>query len=500
MVMKRQISLIASALLIGTALNAAETPSQATVDELNQKLLDMQKEMDKLQKQLKSVMKKQKKSDKNLKKVSRKLNAVKAHDAFDNVKFSLDFRPAIDNLSYKYNDYQYKDSTGTVHDLSGTTAHNPSLLSTRLYLNMKAKPTSKVTFYGSLGMYSTWGGNNLSADPSVKDWSETSKATDTTFRLREAYVTYTDEMFDGNLPYTLSVGRRPSTNGVLGNYREGDEHSGSPLAHITNMEVDAAMAMFKFEHYVDFMPGSYIKFVYGRAHNGVEQVYDAVAGYAPYAADKSLGTVDDENVNFFVTILKAYDDGQYNLMAQHAMIFNTKGMMEDGTNKKAGAGYAYLDAISFESRGIGSEINDFLDNSTAFASFATTYYDPDNGYKILGRTDGSYGYSYWFGFIFPDMMTEDGKLGLEYNHGSKYWTPMTWAEDTAIGSKVAVRGDAYEGYWNFHLFGEKNLTGQLRYTYMQHDYTPNIRCEGWVTPENVDIVAQDIRFFIRYMY
>ncbi len=497
--MKLHISIISSIVLLSTVLNAADDPSQATVNELNQKLLNMQKEMEKLQKQLKSMMKKQKKADKKLKKVSKKLNIVKAHDAFDNVKFSLDFRPAIDNISYKYKSYKYKDKKG-IHNLSGTTAHNPSLLTTRLYLNMKAKPTENVTFYGKIGMYSTWGGNNLHLDPSVKEWAESSKATDTIFRLKEAYVTYTNALFDGNLPYTLSVGRRPSTNGVLGNYREGDEKPGSPLAHITNMEVDAAMAMFKFEHYVDFMPGSYVKFVYGRAHNGVEQVYDAVSGYAPYAANKSLGTVDDKNVNFFVVILKAYDDGQYNLMAQHATIFNTKGMMEDGTNKKAGAGRAYLDAISFESNGIGNEINDFLDNSIFFASFATTYYDPNTGYKLLGRTHGSYGYSYWFGFLFPDMITENGKFGIEYNHGSKYWTPMTWAEDTAIGSKIAVRGDAYEGYWNFNLFGEKNLKGQLRYTYLQHDYTPNIRCEGWVEPKDVDIVAQDIRFYIRYIY
>ena len=96
-------------------------------------------------------------------------------------------------------------------------------------------------------------------------------------------------------------------------------------------------------------------------------------------------------------------------MVQHATIFNTKGMKADGTNKKAGARRAYLDAISFESKGIGNEINDFLDNSILFASFATTYYNPNTGYKILGRTYGSYGYSYWFGLLFPDMITEDGR-------------------------------------------------------------------------------------------
>jgi len=107
--MRRNISLIVSALLMGTALNAAAAPTQAQVDELNKKLAEMQKQMEQLQKQLKTVMKKQKKTDKKVKKVSKKLNVVKAHDAYDNVKFSLDFRPAFDNLSYKYHDYKYNN-------------------------------------------------------------------------------------------------------------------------------------------------------------------------------------------------------------------------------------------------------------------------------------------------------------------------------------------------------------------------------------------------------
>ncbi len=55
----------------------------------------------------------------------------------------------------------------------------------------------------------------------------------------------------------------------------------------------------------------------------------------------------------------------------------------------------------------------------------------------------------------PDMVTNDGRFGLEFNHGSKYWTPMTWAEDSPTGSKIAVRGDAYEAYWNFYLWEKR---------------------------------------------
>jgi len=140
------------------------------------------------------------------------------------------------------------------------------------------------------------------------------------------------------------------------------------------------------------------------------------------------------------------------------------------------------------------------DLESKFASVAMTQYSPDSGHQLLGSTEDETGYSFWVGVNFPDMITENGKIGIEYNHGSEYWTPMTWAEDTAIGSKMAVRGDAIEAYWNFNPFNVKNLTGQFRYTHIQHDYTPNIRCSGWVKPQEVDIEADDLRFFITYSY
>ena len=46
---------------------------------------------------------------------------------------------------------------------------------------------------------------------------------------------------------------------------------------------------------------------------------------------------------------------------------------------------------------------------------------------VPGKTTRASGYSFWAGFVFPDQITEGGRFGLEYNYGSKYWTPMTWA-------------------------------------------------------------------------
>ena len=449
-----------------------------------------------------SLDKKVEKLTKQVKSLNKKLNKVKAHDAYDNIKFGMDFRNTLDNIEYNYNDYSYKGE-----DLSGGSAQNNSLLTSRLILDMKSAPTKNLSFQGQIAAYSNWGTHLFeSDDPSFKSWAGSSKSGDTLFRVRRAYFIYKEKMLGGDLPYAFSMGRRAASDGFLANFRENNPKPASPLAHITNMEVDAAMIQLTTDKYL--LPGSFVKFVYGRAHSGgMESVYD-VGGRGPYAQEE--GDVN-ENVDFFVTLGSLYNDGQYNLMAEHAMIFNTKGAragipvganLPDGTgkNKSLDAGTAQLMALSLQVDGVGNEINDFLDDTVLFASVAQSLYQPDSGKQLLGSTSDETGRSVWVGATIPDMITDSGRFGVEYNKGSKYWTPMTWAEDTAIGSKLAVRGEAVEAYWNFNLFGEKNLPSQIRYTHVQHDYTPNIRCTGWVTPKKVDIEADDIRVSVSYKY
>ena len=444
------------------------------------------------------VEKKIKKLEKKIKSLNKKLNKVKAHDAFDNIKFDLDFRSTVDNINYKYNDYKYKG-----HDLSGTEASNDALFTSRVLLNMKSKPTKALSFQGQLAAYYTWGAHLFeNHDSSMKSWAGSSKATDTLFRIRRAYFIY-----DNGDPYVFSIGRRQASDGFLANHRENNAEPASPLAHITNMEVDGAMVKFKTDKFVP-LPGSFIKFVYGRAHAGGVESFNDAHGYKPYAQEDGD---HNENVDFLVTVASLYNNGQYNLMGEHAVIFDTKGArtgtktgadLADGSgkNKSLDAGMAQLSALSLQVDGVGDEISDFLDETVLFASVAQTIYQPDDGHQLLGSTDDETGKSVWVGATFPDMITDSGRFGIEYNKGSKYWTPMTWAEDTAIGSKIAVRGEAYEAYWNFNLFGSKNLPSQIRYSHLQHDYTPNIRCSGWVTPRATDITANDIRVSVSYKY
>lgn len=439
-----------------------------------------------LKAQVEALTKKVQKLEKQQKYTNTKLSQVNAQSANDNIKFGVDFRNAVDVLSYKDND-------------TGETASNPSLLTSRLYLDMAASPMEGLIFKGRLAIYAMYGAHLYVTDSPLKDWSASSKAADTVMRVKEAYFVYSNAW--GSQPWSFSIGRRPSTNGFLANYRENESKPGSPLAHITNMEVNAAMLKLDWDR---FLAGAYTKFVYGRAHTGeINSVY-GVTGSNPWVAPYAeVEESDDKNVDFFVVPGAAYDDGQYKLMYEWAHIFITKGQKyNDPSTKKAAAGSADLFSVGLAVSGIGDEISDFLDETTVFVSGAYSYYDAKEGYQLLGSDDGGSrdGSSVWTGVIIPDMITEGGKFGFEYNYGSKYWTPMTWAEDTAIGSKIAVRGSAYEAYWNFNLFGVEYLPSQIRYTYVQHDYTPNVNCAGWIDSKEVDITASDLRIAVSYRF
>jgi len=280
--MKKLISLSVTTAMAATSLSAMSNAQLAA------KINDLESELQ----TVKTQLKRQKKT----------INKVKAHDAFDNIKFGVDFRSSVDVLDYK-------DNT------TGETASNNSLLTSRLYLTMAAAPTDGLMFKGKLAVYSIWGAELYHyEDAPFKSWSGSSKASDTVMRVKEAYFVYSTEV--GEQPISFSIGRRPSTNGYLANYRENEPDSGSPAAHITNMEVDAAMVKFNWDRFVE---GAYTKFVYGRAHDGAIQGVYGNKGLDPIAPYADLDSEDDY-VDFFVMPGMAYNDGQYEVLCMSGLI------------------------------------------------------------------------------------------------------------------------------------------------------------------------------------
>jgi len=70
------------------------------------------------------------------------------------------------------------------------------------------------------------------------DWVTNEALTGNSLKVRQAYWLYLgDSLFGTDIPWTFSVGRRPSTTGFLANFRQ-DDAAQSPLSHIINVEFD----------------------------------------------------------------------------------------------------------------------------------------------------------------------------------------------------------------------------------------------------------------------
>ena len=468
--------------------------------------------------------------------LKKQISEVKAHSAGDNIKFSVDFRSAYDYVDYEVN-------SGTIMVPSGVGVSSPaefkggktsnSVWTNKLILNMAAQPVDNLIFKGSLAAYSTYGQNNLNTNSMFQDfdWYGTQKPNDSGIKLREAYFLYFGNM--GDMPYTVSFGRRPSVNGFLVNLREDNDHPNSPVGHNINMEFDGASFKFDFDKLTG-VSGLYFKLCIGRGFSDLKGSYSmGAAGFNP-------GYIkDDQNPNMDLAGLLAqlYDDGQYKVMANYFVAKNMMGMdmyMKEVGSTMAGVksytgASAFTDvgdmdgwSLSIQVNGIGDEINDYLDDTIFFASYAGMKTKPNGNAGgapnqmnpalglvqapgMLGSTESQTGYSYYVGLNLPGFMEAD-RIGLEYNHGSKYWRSFTYGEDTMAGSKLATRGDAYEIYYNIPLVS-KNLTAQLRYTYMDYDYTGSDTFFGWTgTPNDVETTpgavksASNIRASLRYRY
>lgn len=423
------------------------------------------------------------------------------------IKWDVDFRTTADNINYKM--------------ANGSKQKNDALLSNRLWLGMNYAATKNISFTGQLAYNKTFGERSATnSDNSFEgfDWLTSEAAHDDTLRVRSAYFYYQDDEFLGmNIPWTISIGRRPSTNGHLVSLREGDVAS-SPLAHTVNVEFDGASAKFATEELIG-LPGSYFKLCAGR---GMSEAEPRLGTTTPYAGNGSTAT---NNIDMAGLILVPYDDKQFSIGMQYTYANNLIDITDSGmaTNTGAASSGTYNNAMQTVGglhtatafammNGIGDQWSDFLDDSLIFISGAMSKTDPYGGKTMLGSAESQTGYSYWVGTQFPSLISDEGRWGLEFNHGSQYWRPITYGEDTFVGSKIAARGNAYELYFTEPLVKDI-LSCQLRYTYIDYDYTGSNGFFGSSTgtPMNINTLpgfmqgmvvdkAQDIRAYIRYKF
>ncbi|PLX71436.1 MAG: DUF3373 domain-containing protein [Denitrovibrio sp.] len=382
--------------------------------------------------------------------------------------------------------------------------NNSSLFTNKLRIRLNSKVNSNLSFAGRLAMYKVWG------DATDVQWMDgTYKSmyldgnagavpTDDKIHVERAYFVYNNAM--GPIDWHFSFGRRPSVNGPGAENKEYASLGGSPVSHIIQWQFDGASLQFNFENLIEWLPGSFVKFCYGKGYESGWGSSNATA-----ANNGLIATPEVDDVEFLGVIVRFYDDEQYKLWYNYAkgvgvtdgftgsvvMPFSVTGQDYDldgeydeymlDPNYTAGSSRteATAEVGDMEWHALLAQGETF--GFSWFASAAMSKSHPDGRSKaamyqfmdqdrMLGSTDSKTGTSYWFGIATPDLPFTGGKFGFEYNQGSKYWVSMTACEDDTVGSKLAVRGKVYEMYYHQPIVGQR-LFATIGYQKFDYDYT-----------------------------
>jgi len=439
---------------------------------------DLQKQITDLQTQLKELKSSQDSTASDL-------QSVKQAHYEDHINFHYDMRSSIDYLYYKMKD---------------GTKYTNNVLTNRVILTGLAKASDNLKATLKIEANNIFGMND--ADNKYDNQNSFANETpdDTNIRVKEAFFNY---FFGEDGQYMFSAGRRPAVGGYPANMREGDVPT-SPVAHLVNMEFDGFSLWFKPDAMGSFGEdyGTNIKFCFGRG-------YSSNVGKFQQAPAYSKSDLSSNDMGGFLLI--PYNDDQYsvwweNIWAWHVQGYIPAGKDVNGDGKVdqndliVGDVGAYFGSnIIFKADGVGEEISDFLDDTKAFVSLAYTQTRPNNN-GMLGSTDSKMGYSVWIGADMP--ANEDGdRFGVNIVHGSKYYRAMTYGEDTLAGSIAAVRGTAFDAYYNKTLV--ENLTVSLRATYFNYSDAGSeafFGAAGNPNQSNYVEKATDIRAYIRYNF
>ncbi len=505
---------------------------------VNAQDLNLQKEVEQLKAQMQELKKAQ--ETMNITALRKEVNAVKAHDAHDNIKFNADLRSAYDYIDYNIN--------GQPNETNG-------IWTNKFVLHMSAQAAKNLTFHGAIGVYKTFGYNPAEEYNGFQnmDWyANETPGGDANLRLKSAYFIYYGNA--GKVPYTLSIGRRPAVDGLLANWREENFKPTSPISHNINMEFDGASIAAHFGD-ITGIPGFAVKICLGRGNSNVDAKYPTFDYFQGTMSGQTLmsqpypyaqTSYDSANMDLAGFLISLYDDGQYkanfnifkgwNMMGANLQRTSEGTVADNPANLNTYADDTFAmnltdvgdmtgGVLSLESIGIGDGSSDFLFNTNAFVSFAWSRTEPKGTHgtfkaivmkdagmgngtetEMLGSSKSQTGTSIYMGVNFPAPGIANSRFGLEYNHGSKYWRSFDYGEDTLIGSKLSARGNAYEAFYNFPIVGKK-LMGQVRYTYIDYKYTGSDMFFGQTgTPMDVDSTpgavksASDFRLSVRYRY
>ncbi len=414
---------------------------------------------------------------------------------------------------------------------AATDYKNDSLWTNRLRINMRVKATEDLEFKGRLAMYKAWGMQTNPVDSTYNtnngggaftlnstmtgfDGASTRQPSDNILRVDRAFMNWNNI---AGQPIWFSIGRRPTTDGPPAQLRLGaDKKMATPVAFM-DWPFDGASLGYAYESLFgmsDF-PGR-VRLCYGRG-------FEAGPGSD---GNSSLNNTALNDVDFGGLSWDVYHKGDrfFNIQAFGAFnLFN----VPDGVTFVNPLEYAFWEKSqaagddNFVYNPTKADHNLLLDRANLGNLYHTdvVYMSKVNNFNYFFAGGWSHtvgqgkdemgtglltswwddpetndGYSVYLGgrYDFPD---QPFKVGLEYNHGTKYWVSLTPGNDDLYASKLAARGDVWEAYSIWDIPAGEMISRfskafvRLGVQYYDYDYTGSGFWLG--APVKIDEVAND---------
>jgi len=382
----------------------------------------------------------------DLAEISERLDKVETKSILDRVTIGGEFRTRLDYIKYE----------DTIASGQESDAEVPEIWSNRLRLNLKAEITEDLVFHGRLAYFKLWGTTNYDAGLTDLDVTKSGiPDAEGDIHVERAYVDY----FVPGTPLSFTLGRIPANDGPPSELKDNTTRKGTWPNLMVTGEIDGAFANLSLDEWTG-LKNSTVRAVYVKIFQNYNKdkgidVHDtrvyvgAFETEVPGVKDSlfwlSYGQIKD--LAFSLPPVEPKDLGAFEIIHSHLQFNN---IMDTGLDWFCTLGY-------------------FITHASSEVMLAGMGIFGDTQSGNLG--DDRDGHAIYTGlrYTLPLEKLKFPKLGLEYNHGSKYWVGLftTGGRDTV--NKLGVNGDAYELYY-IQPISEKHMFLRTGLVYMDYNY------------------------------
>ena len=368
--------------------------------------------------------------------------------------------------------------------------NNNILYTNRLRLKFDAQVAENVSFTGRLSMYKAFGDSTgvqvFNGQPNSFNIDGNTARVPNSDQLRVDRAYFSWNKIGGSNLY-LSVGRRPSTDGVPLNYRNDEPRGGTVSASLIDFQFDGITAGYRVS---DTMV---LRLCYGLGFesgfgNGdlLKMPQDRLKDVHLLGVNADL--YDSESTFVQATYLHAFDvtDG-FNGM----IVLPRNPLTGDAVGAPVVMRYtpsANLGSIN----GFGMTVSRRQGPVDLFVSGNYSGTRPNGTTSPFGGLMSDPfeapvdhdGYMVLAGARINFSNDERTKLGFEFNKGSQYWFNFAQAGDDIIAPKTSTRGNVYEAYLT-HRIKDKFI---VKVDYIRYDY--DYSGSGWHVgaPKGLDAI------------